>query len=74
MQAHNRREMMLVDCDQCELRDIACSDCLITALAGTPRRWRDIGEAERRALRVLADAKLVPPLRLRVRQPLPRAS
>jgi hypothetical protein len=65
---------MLVDCDQCELRDIACSDCVITSLVGTPRRCREIGEAESRALRVLADAKLVPPLRLRARPPLSRAS
>jgi hypothetical protein len=47
---------------------------VITSLVGTPRRCREIGEAESRALRVLADAKLVPPLRLRARQPLSRAS
>ncbi|HWG61689.1 MAG TPA: hypothetical protein VG253_08255 [Streptosporangiaceae bacterium] len=56
---------MLIDCDQCEMRDIACRDCVVTALlAGEPAA--DIGDAERRALRVLADARLVSPLRLRV--------
>lgn len=67
---------MLVDCEQCELRDIACPDCVVMALrpAAPGRREIEIGEAEARALRVLADAKLVPPLRLRVRAPLPKAS
>ena len=65
---------MLIDCDQCELRDVACSDCVVTALLGKPSPRCEIGEAELRALRVLADAKLVAPLRLRARRPLRRAS
>ncbi len=69
---------MLIDCDQCELRDIACSDCVVTALLGMPHRHGtrryEIGEAEGQALRVLADAKLVSPLRLRAHAPLQRAS
>jgi len=59
---------MLIDCERCEMRDIACADCVVTALLGLPRpagRGAEIGEAERRALRVLADAKLVSPLRMR---------
>jgi len=63
---------MLIDCDRCVMRDIACSDCVVTALLGMPWPKREIGEAEGRALRVLADARLVAPLRLRER--LPRAS
>jgi hypothetical protein len=72
---------VLIDCDRCVMRDIACADCVVTALlrlpgkprrAGQPGRLADIGEAERRALRVLADAKLVSPLRLR--GPVARAS
>ncbi|HEY3733231.1 MAG TPA: hypothetical protein VGL63_04885 [Streptosporangiaceae bacterium] len=51
---------MLADCDQCELRDIACADCVITAL---PDGQAGLGDAEWRALRVLADAGLLPPLR-----------
>jgi hypothetical protein len=61
---------MLIDCERCEMRDIACADCVVTALLGPPSpagpaAWvTEIGEAERRALRVLADAKLVSPLRM----------
>jgi hypothetical protein len=51
---------MLADCDRCELRDIACADCVITAL---PDGQAGLGAAERRALRVLAEAGLLPPLR-----------
>jgi hypothetical protein len=51
---------MLADCDRCELRDIACADCVITALPGGQA---GLGPAEWRALRVLADAGMVPPLR-----------
>jgi hypothetical protein len=63
---------VLIDCDRCAARDVACSDCVVTALLGMPGPRREIDEAEGRALRVLADARLVPPLRLRKR--LPRAS
>jgi hypothetical protein len=72
---------MLIDCDQCEMRDIACADCVVTALLGGTAPQREIGEAERQALRVLADARLVSPLRLQARTrparrrgPLRRAS
>jgi hypothetical protein len=76
--------IMLIDCDRCVMRDIACADCVVTAvlrLPGQPGpagqlgqlgRLAEIGEAERRALRVLADAKLVSPLRMR--GPVARAS
>jgi hypothetical protein len=63
---------VLIDCDRCAVRDIACSDCVVTALLRMPGPQHEIGEAESRALRVLADARLVAPLRLRER--LPRAS
>jgi hypothetical protein len=63
---------MLIECDRCVMRRIACSECVVTALVGGPGPDGELGEAECRALRVLADARLVPPLRLRVG--LPRAS
>lgn len=56
---------MLIDCDRCQMRDIACSDCVVTALLGGAPQLAEIGEEERRALRVLADARLVAPLRMR---------
>lgn len=63
---------MLIQCDVCEMRDIACADCVVTALLGSHEGQSRIDEAERRALGVLADARLVSPLRLRV--PAARAS
>jgi hypothetical protein len=56
---------MLNDRDHCELRDRACPDCIIMALLGRPARHCELGEAEGRALRVLADAGLIAPLRRR---------
>jgi hypothetical protein len=68
---------VLIDCDRCEMRDIACADCVVGVLMsgehaggdtapenGAPAR--EIGEPERRALHTLAAAGLVPPLRLAV--------
>jgi len=56
---------MLIDCDRCEMRGIACPDCVVTALLGPGQPQPDLDPAEQRALRVLADARLVSPLRLR---------
>ena len=56
---------MLIECDRCVMRDIACSDCVVTVLLSAPEPDGGLGEAERRALKVLADARMVPPLRLR---------
>lgn len=63
---------MVIDCERCQVRDIACPDCMVTALLGMPGHQAEIGEAEQRALRVLADARLVAPLRLL--SPVARAS
>ncbi|HUK68986.1 MAG TPA: hypothetical protein VLW50_09605 [Streptosporangiaceae bacterium] len=52
---------MLIDCDRCEMRDIACEDCVVGTLLSVEV---EIDEPERRALRTLADAGMVPPLRL----------
>jgi hypothetical protein len=62
---------MLIDCDRCEMRGIACPDCVVTALLGPDQPQPDLDAAEQRALRVLADARLVAPLRL---HPVSRAS
>ena len=56
---------MLIECDRCEMRDVACPDCVVTALLDGGESHPELGPAERRALRVLADARLVSPLRLR---------
>jgi hypothetical protein len=54
---------MGIDCRRCDTRGVACQDCVVTVLA--PRESaRHLGAEELRALRVLADAGMVPPLRL----------
>jgi hypothetical protein len=62
---------MIIDCGQCETRGNGCRDCVITVLQA-PNVAGYLGEAEVRALRVLADAGLVPPLRLAVAGAGPR--
>ncbi len=55
-----------IDCDTCVVRGLACHDCVVTVLLGPPPELADltIDDDERRALDVLADSGLVPPLRL----------
>jgi hypothetical protein len=70
---------MIIDCDSCEVRGIACGDCVIGVLLGAPTPQTTGSEGsevpsgapivqfdapERRALDVLADQGLVPRLRL----------
>jgi hypothetical protein len=60
---------MIIDCDRCEVRDIACDDCVVSVLLAAPPavergdiEWSD---DESGALRTLADSGLVPPVRMR---------
>lgn len=61
---------MLIDCDTCAMRDLACGDCVVTVLlgaggqAGAGGPGLEVDDGERRALAVLADSGLVPRLRL----------
>lgn len=66
---------MMIDCGSCTVRGDACADCVVTFLTIPVRGARagdgragpgvaDLDEAERRALAVLAESGLVPPLRL----------
>jgi hypothetical protein len=52
---------MLIDCSSCIMRDIACSDCVVTALLGPMPESLD---THKEVLEVLATAGLVAPLRL----------
>jgi hypothetical protein len=54
---------VLIDCDGCAVRDLACGDCVVTVLLGPPGAV-EVDEGEQRALQVLADSGLVPRLRL----------
>ena len=53
---------MIIDCDTCEVRGLACDDCVVTVLLGAPQP--ELDESEQAALDVLAGSGLVPPLRL----------
>ena len=55
---------MLIDCDGCAVRDLACGDCVVTVLLGLPGTRQEVDEGEWRALDVLADSGLVPRLQL----------
>jgi hypothetical protein len=50
---------MLIDCSSCVMRDIACSDCVVTALLGP---MPDSLAEHKDILDVLANAGLVSPL------------
>lgn len=57
------RQSLVVDCDSCTVRGpSACGDCVVTFLLGGPPD--DLRADEQDALDVLADAGMVPPLRL----------
>ena len=54
---------VVIDCDSCLVRGLACHDCVVTVLLGPPP---EVGfdEEEQRALAVLAESGLVPHLRM----------
>ncbi len=53
---------MVIDCSTCAVRDLACDDCVVSVLLGSPPA--ELVEPEMAALATLADSGLVPPLRL----------
>jgi hypothetical protein len=55
---------MLIDCDRCAVRGLACGDCVVTVLLSRPPSGVRLDDDERVAIGVLADSGLVPPLRL----------
>ena len=60
---------MEISCDDCVMQDTpACEDCVVTFICGRePGEAVVIDVAEARAVRLLGEAGLVPPLRRRVR-------
>jgi hypothetical protein len=54
---------MTIDCGRCEMRGIGCRDCAVAVIESQNVTGR-LTDEQVRALRVLADAGLVPPLRL----------
>ncbi|GIH18708.1 hypothetical protein [Rugosimonospora africana] len=59
---------MLIDCDNCEVRGPACAGCVVSVLLGAPPAGVELDESEQAAIAVLADAGMVPRLRLVTRQ------
>jgi hypothetical protein len=55
---------MLIDCETCIAPAHACRDCVVTVLLDRPPVPVDLDDAERAAIGSLAQAGLVPPLRL----------
>ena len=63
---------MLIDCDSCLARDIACDDCVVTVILKSglfdhgvfDEGPLNLDEDEAEALSTLAEAGLVPQLRL----------
>ncbi|MDF2969450.1 MAG: hypothetical protein K0Q93_3228 [Nocardioidaceae bacterium] len=55
---------VVVDCDGCVVRGLACDDCVVTVLLGPTPERRQWDRDELSALDALAGAGLVPPLRL----------
>ena len=58
---------MLIDCETCSVRGVACPDCVISVLLRAPfgpTNAIDLDESERNAVSVLAASGLLPPLRL----------
>lgn len=66
-----RDDATLIDCDRCAVRGVGCGDCVVTVLLGAPPYDVELDEVEERALGVLADAGLVPPLRMAQARELP---
>ena len=61
---------MMIDCESCTARPVACGDCVVTFLTighASPvvgADGIDLDSAEQRAIGVLAASGLVPPLRM----------
>lgn len=58
---------MLIDCETCVAGPTACSDCVVSVLLGPAADGTLLSE-EQRAIGVLSDSGLVPPLRLEPRE------
>jgi hypothetical protein len=55
---------MLIDCDSCAVRGLACGDCVVTVLLSRPPSGVRLDDDEQVAIGALAASGLVPPLRL----------
>jgi hypothetical protein len=77
--SHNLRRMrskqekelgMVIDCDTCVVRGLACGDCVVSVLLGVPPNV-EIDALEQHAIDALERAGIVPRLRL---EPIDRSA
>jgi hypothetical protein len=54
-------DTLIIDCDRCSVRGLACTDCVVSVLLGPPAV---LDHDSQNAIAVLAGSGLVPPLRL----------
>lgn len=54
---------MIIDCDSCVVRGLACEDCVVSVLLGIPENV-ELDALEQRAIDTLGRAGIVPRLRL----------
>ena len=59
---------MLIDCETCSMQGVHCHDCVISVLLDSPPQRVELDPTEQVALVRLAEAGLVPPLRLAPRR------
>ena len=52
-------EYMIIDCDTCTMRDLACKECVVSFLIDTP----SIEAEDSRVIDLLASRGMIPPLR-----------
>lgn len=55
---------MVIDCDSCVVRGLACGDCVVTVMLGAPPGAIEVDHEEASALDVLARSGLVPRLQM----------
>jgi hypothetical protein len=57
---------MIIDCDSCVMRQIACGDCVVSVLLDikpAPGKNAELSNADTAAINNLSSVGLVPPLR-----------
>ena len=65
-----KEPVMIIDCDSCVVRGLACEDCVVSVLLGVPPNV-EIDALEQRAIDTLGRAGIVPRLRL---EPIDRSA
>jgi hypothetical protein len=54
---------MIIDCDSCSLRDLACKDCVVSFFLNRDEPSLDLSNKTTDAIELLSSRGIVPPLR-----------